>query len=317
MNNRMTYILPSVVVVAALALSSVFIVDPRQQALVLQFGKVVQVRKTPGIGFKIPFVQQVVRYDGRILGLRTQPLEITPLDNRRLVVDAFARWRIVNLVTFRQATGPQGVQFAQSRLEQILNAVVRQVLGSVTSDKIVSNDRTNLMTQIRDLARKEADSLGIDVIDVRLTRTDLPDQNLASTYDRMKAERHREAAQELAMGTQEAQSIRAKADRQALVLTSEAQKQSEVIRGQADAQSNKIYAKAYSADPNFFAFYRSLQAYKKALNGKTTTIVMEPKGQFFDYLGSQSGPAPAPASGSAPSSPVSSSSSAAPTASGQ
>ncbi|MDE3240665.1 MAG: protease modulator HflC [Paracoccaceae bacterium] len=298
MNNRMTYILPGLVVVAALALSSVFIVDPRQQALVLQFGKVVQVRKTPGLGFKIPVIQQVVRYDGRILGLRTEPLEITPLDNRRLVVDAFARWRIVDLVKFRQATGPEGVRFAQNRLEQILNAVVRQVLGSVPSDKIVSNDRTNLMTQIRDLARQEADSLGIDVIDVRLTRTDLPDQNLASTYDRMKAERHREAAQELALGTQEAQTIRATADRNALVLTSEARKQAEVIRGQADAQGNDIAAKAYGANPEFFAYYRSLQAYKKALSGQTTTIVMEPKGQFFDYLSTESGKAaPAPAAG--------------------
>ncbi|WP_127903969.1 protease modulator HflC [Solirhodobacter olei] len=289
MNNRWTYILPGIVILAALALSSVYIVDPREKALVLQFGQVTQVREKPGLYFKVPFLQQVVRYDGRILGLPTQPLEVTPLDDRRLVVDAFARWRITNLVTFRQATGPEGVRFAQSRLEQILNAAVRQVLGSVNSDAILSNDRTNLMNQIRDLSRKEADSLGIDVIDVRLTRTDLPDQNLASTYGRMKAERQKEAAQELALGNQEAQTIRATADRNALELTSAAQKKAEVIRGQADAERNKIYAGAYSKDPKFFAFYRSLQAYKTALKGSDTTMVLSPNSQFFDFLNSEAG----------------------------
>lgn len=289
MNNRMTYILPGIVILIALALSSVYIVDPRQKALVLQFGQVQQVREKPGLYFKIPFIQQVVRYDGRILGLPTQPLEVTPLDDRRLVVDAFARWRIVDLVKFRQATGPDGVRFAQSRLEQILNAAVRQVLGSVPSDAVLSNDRTNLMNQIRDIAKQEADSLGLDVIDVRLTRTDLPDQNLASTYDRMKAERQKEAAQELALGNQEAQKIRATADRNALELTSAAQKQAEVIRGKADAESNKVYAEAYGQDPKFFDFYRSLQAYRTALKGSNTTMVLSPKSEFFDYLGSDNG----------------------------
>ena len=289
MKNRWTYILPGAVLLAALGLSSVFIVDPRQKALVMQFGQVVQVREQPGFYFKIPFIQEVVRYDGRILGLPTQPLEVTPLDDRRLVVDAFARWRIVDLVKFRQATGPEGVRFAQNRLEQILNAAVRQVLGSVPSDAVLSNDRTNLMGQIRDLARKEANSLGIDVIDVRLTRTDLPDQNLAATYARMKAERQREAAQELALGNQEAQSVRAKADRDALEITSAAKKQADVIRGQADAERNKIYAEAYSKDPAFFALYRSLQAYRAALKGSDTTIVLSPKGEFWDYFGNEAG----------------------------
>lgn len=295
MNNRWTYIIPGAVILIALALSSVYIVDPREKALVLQFGQVRQVREAPGLYFKIPLIQQVVSYDGRILGLPTEPLEVTPLDDRRLVVDAFARWRIVDLVTFRQATGADGVRFAQNRLEQILNAAVRQVLGSVNSDAILSNDRTSLMAQIRDLSRKEANSLGLDVIDVRLTRTDLPDQNLASTYDRMKAERQKEAAQEIALGNQDAQKVRATADRNALEITSAAKKQAEVIRGQADAQRNQIYAEAYSKDPAFFAFYRSLQAYRTALTGDTTTMVISPKGEFFDYFGSEAGSAaPAP-----------------------
>ena len=305
MTNRATYILPGIVVLAALALSSVFIVDPREKVLVLQFGQVKQVREDPGIYFKVPLIQDVVRYDGRILGLPTEPLEVTPLDDRRLVVDAFARWRITDLVKFRQATGPEGIRFAQNRLEQILNAAIRQVLGSVNSDAVLSNDRSTLMTQIRDLAKKEADSLGVDVIDVRLTRTDLPDQNLSATYDRMKAERQREAAQQIALGNQEAQTIRAKADRDALEITSNAKKQAEIVRGQADAQRNAIYAGAYSKDPAFFAFTRSLSAYQTALKGSNTTMVLAPDSSFFDFLNADGGrPADAAPAAAAPAAPA-------------
>lgn len=305
MTNRATYILPGIVVLAALALSSVFIVDPREKVLVLQFGQVKQVREDPGIYFKVPLIQDVVRYDGRILGLPTEPLEVTPLDDRRLVVDAFARWRITDLVKFRQATGPEGIRFAQNRLEQILNAAIRQVLGSVNSDAVLSNDRSTLMTQIRDLAKKEADSLGVDVIDVRLTRTDLPDQNLSATYDRMKAERQREAAQQIALGNQEAQTIRAKADRDALEITSNAKKQAEIVRGQADAQRNAIYAGAYSKDPGFFAFTRSLSAYQTALKGSNTTMVLAPDSSFFDFLNADGGrPADAAPAAAAPAAPA-------------
>lgn len=305
MTNRATYILPGIVVLAALALSSVFIVDPREKVLVLQFGQVKQVREDPGIYFKVPLIQDVVRYDGRILGLPTEPLEVTPLDDRRLVVDAFARWRITDLVKFRQATGPEGIRFAQNRLEQILNAAIRQVLGSVNSDAVLSNDRSTLMIQIRDLAKKEADSLGVDVIDVRLTRTDLPDQNLSATYDRMKAERQREAAQQIALGNQEAQTIRAKADRDALEITSNAKKQAEIVRGQADAQRNAIYAGAYSKDPAFFAFTRSLSAYQTALKGSNTTMVLAPDSSFFDFLNADGGrPADAAPAAAAPAAPA-------------
>jgi modulator of FtsH protease HflC len=192
--NRASVIIPAVVIAGALALSSVFIVDEREKALVLQFGQVKAVKEEPGLGFKIPLIQEVVRYDGRILGLPTQPLEVTPLDDRRLVVDAFARWQIVNLVEFRESVGAEGVRAAQTRLERIVNAAIREVLGSVPSNAVLSEDRTGLMNRIRDLARREALALGVDVIDVRLTRTDLPEQNLAATYARMRAEREREAA---------------------------------------------------------------------------------------------------------------------------
>ncbi|MDP4032779.1 MAG: protease modulator HflC [Pseudorhodobacter sp.] len=277
-------ILPALFVVGALALSSVFIVDEREKVLVLQFGQVKAVREDPGLGFKIPLIQDVVRYDGRILGLPTQPLEVTPLDDRRLVVDAFARWQIINLTAFREAVGAGGVDAAQVRLDRIVNAAIREVLGSVPSQRVLSEDRTGLMNQIRDQARREASALGLDVIDVRLTRTDLPEQNLAATYARMRAEREREAADEIARGGEAAQRVRASADRTVVELTSQARKEAEVIRGEADAQRNGIYAEAFGRDPEFFAFTRSLTSYERALKGNNSSIVMQPDSQFFDYL---------------------------------
>lgn len=282
--NRASVILPVIVVAVVLALSSVFIVDEREKALVLQFGQVKAVKEDPGLGFKIPLIQEVVRYDGRILGLPTQPLEVTPLDDRRLVVDAFARWQIVNLVEFRESVGAEGIRAAQTRLERIVNAAIREVLGSVPSQAVLSEDRTGLMNQIRDLSRREAAALGVDVIDVRLTRTDLPEQNLAATYARMRAEREREATDEIARGNEAASRVRASADRTVVELTSDARRQAEVIRGEADAERNRIYAQAFGKDPEFFAFTRSLTSYERALKGTNSSIVMNPDTTFFEYF---------------------------------
>lgn len=284
-------ILPGIAIVGALILSSMFIVDEREKALVLQFGQVKAVKEEPGLGFKIPLIQEVVRYEDRILGLPTQPLEVTPLDDRRLVVDAFARWRIVNLVDFREAVGAGGVEAAQTRLDRIINAAIREVLGSVPSNAVLSEDRTGLMNRIRDIAKREAAALGVEVIDVRLTRTDLPEQNLAATFARMRAEREREAADEIARGGEAAQRVRAAADRTVVELTSEARKQAEVIRGEADAERNRIYAEAFGKDPEFFAFTRSLTSYERALKGGNSSIVMQPDSEFFDYLRSDKAPA--------------------------
>ncbi|NUB44093.1 protease modulator HflC [Fertoebacter nigrum] len=281
---RAAYILPALAVVAVVAMSSVFIVDEREKALVLQFGQVRAVKEDPGLGFKIPLIQEVVRYDGRILGLPTQPLEVTLLDDRRLVVDAFARWRIVDLVEFRESVGAGGETTAQIRLDNILNAAIPEVLGSVPSSRVLSEDRTGLMNQIRDIARREAMALGVDVIDVRLTRTDLPDQNLSATYARMRAEREREATDEIARGNEAASRVRASADRTVVELTSEARREAEVIRGEADAERNGIYAEAFGRDPEFFAFTRSLTSYERALQGDNSSIVMQPDSQFFEYL---------------------------------
>nr|WP_197642256.1 protease modulator HflC [Tabrizicola soli] len=292
---RAMYVIPALVVLGALALSSIFIVDERKKALVLQFGQVTQVKEEPGLGFKIPFVQEVVYYEDRILGLQTNPLEVTMLDDRRLVVDAFSRWRIVNLVEFREAVGTGGETQALRRLEGIVNPAIQEVLGSVPSNRVTSEDRTGLMNQIRDIARRQAAALGIEVIDVRLTRTDLPEQNLEATFARMRAEREREAADEIARGGEAAQRVRAAADRTVVELTSDARRQAEVVRGEADAERNRILAEAYGRDTEFFAFIRSLSAYEASLKGANSSIVMQPDSEFFDYLRSDQAPGAAPA----------------------
>ncbi len=276
--------LPALVVAGAVALSGFFIVDERENVLVLQFGQVRQVHTEPGLYYRIPFIQEVVRYDARILGLQTQPLEITPLDDRRLVVDAFARWRITDVEQFRRAVGAEGIRAAEFRIERILNAAIREVLGSVPSNAVLSDERTVLMNRIRDIAFREAQSLGVTVIDVRLTRTDLPEQNLAATYARMRAEREREAADEIARGNEAAQRIRALADRTAVEIVSAARRDAEIIRGEADAERNRIYAEAFGRDPEFFAFVRSLASYERALTADNTAMVLSPDSEFFRFL---------------------------------
>ncbi|OUX41838.1 HflC protein [bacterium TMED277] len=267
-----------------LAYSSIFVVDERQKALVLQFGQVRDVKEDPGLAFKLPFIQQVVRYDDRILSLDTMPLEVTPLDDRRLVVDAFARYRIINVVQFRQAVGTGGILTAEGRLERILNAALREVLGSVNSNAVLSADRIELMTRITDAAKTESKGLGIEIVDVRIKRADLPNQNLAATFRRMQAERERMAADERARGQEAAQIVRAEADRKSVEIVSGAKKKSEIIRGKADALTTKIFADAFGRDPEFYAFTRSLMAYEQSMTGANTTMVITPDSEFFDYI---------------------------------
>ncbi|MES2667321.1 MAG: protease modulator HflC, partial [Pseudomonadota bacterium] len=217
------------------------------------------------------------------------------LDDRRLVVDAFARWRIVDLVAFRESVGAGGESQGLRRLEGIINPAIQEVLGSVPSSRVLSEDRTGLMNQIRDIARRQSQNLGIEVIDVRLTRTDLPEQNLSATFARMRAEREREAADEIARGGEAAQRVRASADRTVVELTSEARKTAEVVRGEADAERNRVYAEAFGRDPEFFAFTRSLTSYERALKGGNSSIVMQPDSEFFSYLRTEKAPVAEPA----------------------
>jgi membrane protease subunit HflC len=308
------------VVVLLTVLSSVFIVDERQQALVLQFGQVVreirgerpaspadegEITTTaeereeielsttgPGLYFKVPLIQDVVYYDDRILPLDTAALEVTPIDDRRLVVDAFARWRIEDPVQFRQAVQTEFA--ALPRLERILNAALREVLGSVPSDAVLSEERAALMSRITEVARENSRNLGIAVVDVRIKRADLPEENLQATYRRMNAERQREAADERARGQERAQEIRARAERESVELVSDAERRAQVIRGKADGERNAIYAAAFGKDPEFFAFYRSLEAYEKSLKGESSTMVISPNSEFFEYLRDDRGPATGP-----------------------
>lgn len=289
--RKSAFILPAIVVILVGALSSVFIVDEREKVLVLQFGQIVKVKEDPGLGFKIPLIQEVVRYDDRILSRDLQPLEITPSDDRRLVVDAFARYRIANVEQFRQAVGAGGLNAAANRLDSILRAETREVLGSVSSNDILSTDRAALMLRIRNGAISEAEALGLQVIDVRLKRTDLPPENLNATYERMKAEREREAADEIARGREAAQRIEAGADRTVIELVSDAERQSQIIQGEADARRNDIFATAFGADPEFFEFYRSMTAYRRALRSDNARMVLSPDSEFFNYLKSDQGAA--------------------------
>jgi membrane protease subunit HflC len=281
-----------------LLVSSIFRVDEREKAMVLQFGQVRSVKEDPGLAFKIPFIQNVVFYDARIQGIDTSPLEVTPLDDRRLIVDAFARWRIADVEQFRRAVGAGGMSSATQRLEAILNANVREQLGAVRSEAVLSADRVGLMNRIRDQSIEEARALGVEIIDVRLKRADLPEQNLTATFERMKAEREREAADERARGNEAAQRLRAQADRTAIEIVSEADRDANIIRGESDAERNRVLAEAYGADEEFFSFIRSMEAYRTSLTGDNTTLMIEPDSAFFDYLRSPT-PQPAPGGGTA------------------
>ncbi|MFT7391800.1 MAG: membrane protease subunit HflC [Paracoccaceae bacterium] len=289
--KKMPLIIGGAFVLLFMIINSIFIVDERQQALKLRFGKVVgnaEGYDQPGLYFKLPFIDNVAFYEDRILPIETSLLEITPLDDRRLVVDAFARWRITDPLSFRQSV--QNEVAALPRLERILNASIREVLGSVVSDAILSSDRIELMNRIRESARRSATTLGVEIIDVRMRRADLPQQNLQATFQRMEAERNREAADERARGKEAAQKVQANADRQSVELVSEARKQSDVIRGEADAERNKVFADAFGRDPEFFAFYRSLRAYETSLKGSNTTMVFSPTSEFFEYLNGAAAP---------------------------
>ena len=287
--RRISYLIPALVVVLVLALSSVFIVDERNKALVLQFGRVVAIKEEPGLSFKVPFIQNVVYYEDRILSSVMDPLEVTPLDDRRLVVDAFTRYRISDVNQFREAVGTGGELAAEGRLDGILRNELREVLGSVSSNDILSSDRALLMERILSGAIVKGRAIGIEVIDVRLKRTDLPRANLDATFARMRAEREREAADEIARGNEAAQRVRALADRTEVEIVSDARRDAEIIRGEADAERNAIFANAFGEDPEFFEFYRSLTAYKNALQGKNSTMVISPDSEFFDYLKSDIG----------------------------
>lgn len=283
MSTRLTAIVTAIVIVALfLVYTTFFSVNQIEQGLVLQFGNPVRVIETPGLHVKIPLVQDVVLYDRRILDFEPPQEEVIAADQKRLVVDAYARWRIDNPLQFYQTLGTETV--ARARLSALISASLRRIIGNVALQDVVADKRAQIMAQVRNEVGVQAKPFGIDVVDVRIRRADLPEENSEAVYARMKSERQREAAAFRADGKRQSTAIRADADRQRIQILADAQKQGQILRGQGDADAIKIYADAYNQDKGFFAFYRSLQAYKDALGGSNTTFVLSPQSEFFKYL---------------------------------
>jgi len=281
--------LAAVFIAAALIVgySSLFTVYQTQQALVIRLGQPVRVISDPGLNFKAPFIDSVVYVDKRILDLEAPPQEVIASDQKRLVVDAFARYRIKDPLRFYQTLG--SINGANSQLSILLNSALRRVLGEVTFTHVVRDQRADLMARIRELVDHEATALGIEVVDVRIRRADLPEQNSQAVYQRMQTERQREAAEFRAQGAQRAQEIRSRADREVTVLVAEATSKSEQIRGEGDGTRNQIFADAFNQDPDFFAFYRSMQAYEQGLKHNDTRMLLKPDSNFFRYFTDPSG----------------------------
>jgi membrane protease subunit HflC len=287
--SRRTLVILAVVVAAlgVLASSSLFTVHQAEQALVLQLGEPIRAESNPGLKFKIPFIQNVIFLDKRILAFDAPAEEVIASDQKRLVVDSFLRFRISDPLKFYQSVGNETV--ARSRLASILNSGVRKVLGQETFSTVLSGERVELMRQIQETVNKEAGEFGITVVDVRIKRADLPEANSQAIFRRMQTEREREAKEFRAQGAEISQRIRARADREKTVLLAEAEREAEILRGEGDAQVVKIFADAYGRDIDFFSFYRSMLAYREALGADETTMVLSPDSEFFRYFRDMSG----------------------------
>ncbi|MDA9709558.1 protease modulator HflC [Candidatus Pelagibacter sp.] len=276
-------LIPLIILIAATIYFSVFIVKEVNQAIVLQFGDPKRIITNPGINFKIPFIQNVVFLDKRILNLDTPPEEVIASDQKRLIVDAFARFQIVDPLKFYISVGNERV--ARSRLSTIINSRIRSVLGTQRLQTLLSADRTNQMALIQDGVNNEAENFGIKIVDVRIKRADLPQANSDAIYKRMQTEREREAKEFRAKGAEMAAEITANADKEVTVILANAEKSSQILKGEGDGRRNKIFADAFGQDPDFFAFYRAMQAYEKALIGGETSLILSPDSEFFKFFG--------------------------------
>jgi membrane protease subunit HflC len=304
----------SLIFIAALVLlvfviiggGALFTVSQTEQALVLRFGEPVAGRgliTEPGLHFKIPLIENVVFLDNRILDVESPSLEVLASDNQRLEVDSFIRYRIVDPLRFYQTVG--GILGANNQLASVLNSAVRRVLSEANQQQIVRDERAALMVKIKEQANAEARKFGVSVVDARIRRVDLPQQISEKVFDRMKTERAREAAEYRAQGSEQAQKIKAKADRDVIVLKAEAQRKADQTKGEGDAERNRIFAEAFGKDADFFAFYRSMQAYEAAFKPGETRFLISPRSEFFRFFGAADGrmadeSAPAAASTPAP-----------------
>ena len=281
--KTLKFLAPILLVLGFLTYLTFFTVSEVQQAIVLQFGDPKRVIKKAGLNYKIPVIQNVVFLDTRILNLDAPPEEVIASDQKRLIVDAFARFKIKDPLKFYISVGNERV--ARSRLSTIVNARIRSVLGKEELQTLVSKDRARLMGQITSDVNDEAAKLGIEIIDVRIKRADLPQANSEAIYRRMQTEREREAKEFRAEGAEIAQTVRSTADKEVTVILAEAQKKSEIMKGEGDGKRNNIFAAAFGQDPEFFAFYRAMQAYEKALIGGETSLILSPDSEFFKFFG--------------------------------
>jgi modulator of FtsH protease HflC len=285
--TALTFVLVILGIAAVVAYLTLFTVSQTQQAIVLEFGKPKREIKDPGLHYKVPFIQNVEYFDKRILDIDTASQEVIASDQKRLVVDAFARYRITDPLMFFQSVRDESI--ANSRIGAILEASLRRVLGSASFQSVVRDRREELMRTILSQVNQEASGFGVEVVDVRIKRVDLPEANMQAIYRRMQTERQRQAAEFRAEGEGAARRIRATADRQVTVIKADATGESERVRGDGDAQRNRIYAEAYSQDPEFFGFYRSMQAYEKGLPASDTRLLLSPDSEFFKYFNDASG----------------------------
>jgi len=292
MRAFLTFLLVLLLIAGAVAYSSLFIVKQTEQAMVLRFGKPQgDPIREPGLRYKVPFVDQVVFFDKRILDLDTKPVEVIASDQKRLVVDTFARWQIINPLLFYQAVRDEDT--ARRRLGNVMEASLRRVLGESTFKDILRDKRDAMMKKIARQVTNESVAFGMKIIDVRIKRADLPQANSDAIYKRMRSERKQEAAQYRAVGAAIANKIRADAEKKATVTRANATRDGQIIRGEGDATRNKLFADAFGKDPGFFAFYRSMQAYEKSLASKDTRLVLSPDSSFFKYFQNPNGKQPA------------------------
>ena len=282
-------IVPAIVLIGITVFQSLFIVQEISQAIVLQFGDPKKIVTKAGLNFKLPFIQNVVYLDKRILNLDNDPEEVIAADQKRLIVDAFARFKIVDPLKFYISVGNERV--ARSRLSTIINSRIRGVLGTQELATLLSTDRARQMQIIQSQVNEEAKNFGINIVDVRIKRADLPPANSEAIYKRMQTEREREAKEFRAQGAEIAQRIRSTADKDVTVILAQANKKSEIMKGEGDGERNKIFANAFGRDPQFFAFYRAMQAYEKALIGGETSLVLSPDSDFFKFFGKSIKPA--------------------------
>jgi membrane protease subunit HflC len=287
MNRTLLTIFVLFGIAAVAAFLTLFTVDQTQQALVLEFGKPKREIKDPGLHYKIPFIQNVEYFDKRMLGIDTASQEVIASDKKRLVVDAFARYRIVDPLMFFQSVRDERI--ANSRIGAILEASLRRVLGAASFQSVVRDKRDQLMRTILSQVNQESKEFGVEIVDVRIKRVDLPEANMQAIYRRMQTERQREAAEFRAEGEGASRRIRATADREVTVIKADATGESERVRGDGDAERNRIYAEAFNQDPGFFGFYRSMQAYEHSLKSGDTRLLLTPDSQFFRYFNDAAG----------------------------